>query len=155
MVIIFGEMVKTPLCRTHSIVWTPQSRKTFLVDETFRDRICFRHAGLSPIGSAGEKSGRNRMKDQLMHFHHSLKVFGGDCRKPESWLEAFYSLEDFLSKKFGNDQRILVFIDEIQWLDTPRAGFMTGFEAFWNGWALPPKECYGDCLRQLQLLDAG
>lgn len=112
--------------------------KTFLVDETFIDRICFRHAGLSPIGSIGEKSGKNRMKDQLMHFHRSLKAFGGDSRKPESWLEAFYALEDFLSK-YGNDQRILVFIDEIQWLDTPRAGFMTGFEAFWNGWACHKK----------------
>jgi AAA+ ATPase superfamily predicted ATPase len=114
--------------------------KTFLVNETFGDRICFRHAGLSPLaGSIGEKSGKNRMKDQLMHFHHSLKAFGGDSRKPESWLEAFYALEDFLSKKYGNDQRILVFIDEIQWLDTPRAGFMTGFEAFWNGWACHKK----------------
>ncbi|WP_406547773.1 hypothetical protein [Succinimonas sp.] len=72
--------------------------KTFLVDEIFRDRICFRHAGLSPIGSIAEKSGKNRMKDQLRHFHHSLKAFGGDSRKPESWLEAFYALEVFLSK---------------------------------------------------------
>ena len=29
---------------------------------------------------------------------------------------------------------MVVFIDEMPWLDTPRAGFMSAFEHFWNGW---------------------
>ena len=76
------------------------------------------------------------MKDQLDHFYRSLLSQGmAECRIPSSWLEAFYMLEKFLLDNSNEDERILVFLDEIQWLDTPRSGFMTGLEAFWNGWA--------------------
>lgn len=103
--------------------------KTFLIDRVFEDKITFRHAGLSPIESS-------TMKEQLVHFHRSLKQFGwGDERVPTSWQEAFYMLEDLLTEKTDKSTRVVVFIDEIQWMDTPRAKFMTGFEAFWNGWA--------------------
>ena len=44
-------------------------------------------------------------------------------------------LEDLLVEKYKDNERIVVFLDEMQWLDTPKAKFMTGFEAFWNGWA--------------------
>ena len=54
-------------------------------------------------------------------------------KKPGNWLEAFYLLETFLE---SNDDggRQLVFLDELPWLDTPRSGFMTAFEGFWNTW---------------------
>ena len=114
--------------------------KTYLVDENFEGRICFRHSGLSPIDEDEDKYVGTSMKDQLGHFHRSLVLYGWkDARKPESWLEAFYMLEDLLIEKYSEKDRILIFIDEIQWLDTPRAKFMTGFEAFWNGWACHKK----------------
>lgn len=114
--------------------------KTYLVDESFEGRISFRHSGLSPIDESEDKFVGNRMKDQLEHFHRSLVLYGWkDARKPESWLEAFYMLEDLLIEKYNDKDRILIFLDEIQWLDTPRAKFMTGFEAFWNGWACHKK----------------
>ena len=112
--------------------------KTFLVDETFEGKITFRHAGLSPIDDTPLSSTRrkSRMKDQLRHFHRSLAMQGLEGAKiPESWLEAFYMLEDLLMQKDDGVKRLLVFLDEIQWLDTPRSEFMTGLEAFWNGWA--------------------
>lgn len=111
--------------------------KTFLIDEVFAGRITFRHAGLSPIddrySSASKR--KSRMKDQLQHFYRSLTMQGMKKSKaPGSWQEAFYMLEDLLQES-DNGTRQLVFFDEIQWLDTPKSGFMTGFEAFWNGWA--------------------
>ena len=112
--------------------------KTFLVDEVFEDRISFRHSGLSPIDDNDKttKKRTSRMKEQLKHFCRSLIEYGATVSKePESWQDAFYMLEDLLNDKYNKTDRILVFIDEIQWLDTPRAKFMTGFEAFWNGWA--------------------
>ena len=42
-------------------------------------------------------------------------------------------LEKFLESK-ADGHRMLVFMDELPWLDTPRSGFVTAFEAFWNGW---------------------
>ena len=114
--------------------------KTYLVDENFEGKISFRHSGLSPIDGDVDEYVGTSMKDQLEHFHRSLVLHGWkDTHKPESWLEAFYMLEDYLIEKYSDNERILIFIDEIQWLDTPRAKFMTGFEAFWNGWACHKK----------------
>ncbi|MBO4391238.1 MAG: ATP-binding protein [Lachnospiraceae bacterium] len=114
--------------------------KTFLIDETFEGRICFRHSGLSPIDADAQTNEKSRIKAQLRHFHRSLVSFGLKSEKePQSWQDAFYMLEDLLIEKYDDNSRILVFIDEIQWLDTPKASFMTGFEAFWNGWACHKK----------------
>ena len=103
--------------------------KTYLIDNVFENKIFFRHAGLSPIE-------RNTMKDQLLHFHRSLKLSGWEKDDvPTSWLEAFYMLEDLIDKQSDKNARVVLFFDEIQWMDTPRAKFMMGFEAFWNSFA--------------------
>ena len=111
--------------------------KTFLVDEVLNSRITFRHAGLSSVTiDNNDTSGKKHLKDQLEHFYRSLLSQGmEECKIPSSWLEAFYMLEKFLLKNNNDNDRILVFLDEIQWLDTPKSGFMTALEAFWNGWA--------------------
>ena len=111
--------------------------KTVLIDEVFQNKITFRHAGLSPIGSeSGNASKNSHMKEQLGHFHRSLMLQGMEAGDPpESWLDAFYLLERFLMERDDTKGRLLVFIDEIQWMDTPKSGFMMGLEAFWNSWA--------------------
>ena len=107
--------------------------KTYLVDNVFGENIFFRHAGLSPIEG-------NTMHEQLVHFHRSLKLSGWEKEDvPTSWLEAFYMLEDLVEQRASKKKKIVLFIDEIQWMDTPKAKFMTGFEAFWNGWACHKK----------------
>ena len=64
--------------------------KTFLVDETFSDRITFRHAGLSPA----DEDAKGLLKVQLEHFYNSLELQGMEpCDKPGNWLEAFFLLE--------------------------------------------------------------
>lgn len=104
--------------------------KTYLVDETFKGRITFRHAGLSP--AAENKKGM--LKAQLEHFYYSLLLQGmKKSKKPENWLEAFFMLEMHL-ETIDDGGRQLIFLDELPWLDTPRSGFMTAFEAFWNTW---------------------
>ena len=111
--------------------------KTYLIDEVFQDAMTFRHAGLSPVRMETEEaSGKNHLKDQLRHFHQSLMMYGmSDGKTPESWLEAFYMLEKLLMEKDDKKQRLLIFLDEIQWMDTPKSGFVTALEAFWNSWA--------------------
>lgn len=104
--------------------------KTYLVDETFKGRITFRHAGLSPV----DENKKGMLKAQLEHFYYSLLLHGmKKGKKPESWLEAFYMLEKFLDE-IDDGGRQLVFLDELPWLDTARSGFMTAFEGFWNTW---------------------
>lgn len=104
--------------------------KTFLVDETFSGKFTFRHAGLSPA----EEEAKGLLRAQLDHFYHSLVLFGMDeCKKPDSWLDAFFLLEKHL-QKIDDGSRQLVFLDELPWLDTPRSGFIMAFEGFWNNW---------------------
>ena len=104
--------------------------KTTLVSETFREQFTFRHAGLSPI--EGEKKGA--LEAQLQHFYHSLQNYGLlDEAEPKNWLDAFYLLEKLLKEK-DHGSRMLVFLDELPWMDTPRSGFVTALEGFWNNW---------------------
>ena len=105
--------------------------KTYLVDETFRDKITFRHAGLSPL----EENRKSPLKSQLEQFYYSLLNAGMKRgHQPGSWLEAFYMLETFLEERDNGDRQV-VFLDELPWLDTARSGFLTALEGFWNGWA--------------------
>ena len=106
--------------------------KTFLVDETFKGKITFRHAGLSPVDG---NENANMLLDQLQHFYQSLLLHGmKKSHRPSSWLEAFYMLEQWL-QSIDDGTRQLIFLDEFPWLDTPRSKFVTAFEGFWNTWA--------------------
>lgn len=106
--------------------------KTFLVDEALRGKITFRHAGLSPVDESNEK---NSLKNQLKHFYLSLQLQGMRKSKcPTTWMEAFFLLSKYLEEK-DDGSRQVIFLDELPWLDTPRSGFITAFEGFWNTWA--------------------
>ena len=107
--------------------------KTYLVDETFKGRITFRHAGLSPIEEGQQEV--KTAKKQLQAFYYSLVTQGMQKEHcPKDWLEAFFMLEMHL-QKIDDGSRQLIFLDELPWMDTAKSGFITGFEAFWNGWA--------------------
>lgn len=119
--------------------------KTYLVDETFRGRITFRHAGLSQI-EMSENPNERPIKKQLRAFYYSLLTQGMEkdhC--PVDWLEAFFMLEMFLQKK-DDGSRQIIFLDELPWMDTPKSGFITAFEGFWNSWA---------CYRNVMVIVSG
>lgn len=107
--------------------------KTYLVDEVFKGKIAFRHAGLSPV-EVEKGASASPLKAQLKHFYNSLLLHGmkkDNC--PENWLDAFLMLEMFLESKNTSEKQI-VFLDELPWMDTPRSGFIIAFEGFWNTW---------------------
>lgn len=104
--------------------------KTFLVRELFKDRMTFCHTGLSPFELKGERL----MRSQLQNFSYSLVRAGKSLDTPPSdWIGAFNLLIEFLEDR-DDGGRILVFLDEVPWMDTPRSGFLTALEHFWNGW---------------------
>lgn len=104
--------------------------KTFLINEVLRDGMVFRHTGLSPY----DRKRKVSLKDQLQNFYFSLIRHGMEgISMPKSWMEAFFLLEQLL-EHLDNGTRQVVFIDELPWMDTPRSGFLTALEAFWNGW---------------------
>ena len=106
--------------------------KTYLVREFFEDTFAFYHTALSPFELKDQP--KLLYRAQLDEFAHSLRKYG-DTKDDsiDNWFEAFHRLEALLDGKKGR-KRMVVFIDEMPWLDTPRAGFMSAFEHFWNGW---------------------
>lgn len=112
--------------RSHFIAVYGRRRvgKTFLIRESCGYRFFFQHAGLS----------NGKLGEQLFAFSSSLKDMGLKVKKkPKSWLEAFELLKDGVRQ--STEQRKVIFIDELSWMDTPKSDLMTALENFWNGFA--------------------
>ena len=106
--------------------------KTFLIKQALKDKFTFQHTGVSPVDQEDKK---NRLKTQLESFYYSLLNHGLEGFKPPmTWMEAFYLLTQLL-QKLDNGQRMVIFIDELPWLDTRKSGFLPAFEYFWNDYA--------------------
>ena len=107
--------------------------KTFLVRNLFEDRITFLHTALSPSEFADDKL----VDLQLRAFYVSLQNYGADMdHAPSDWFEAFQFLQKLISSKHEHSaSRLVVFIDELPWMDVKGSGFVTAFEHFWNNWA--------------------
>ena len=103
--------------------------KTYLVRETFGEEFAFQHTGLA----------NTPLRRQLQAFRSSLKTCGlAKCPALPDWLTAFEQLKTLLIGKPSGKK--VVFIDELPWMDTPRSGFVSALEHFWNGWAAWQKD---------------
>lgn len=98
--------------------------KTFLVKSLFQERFDFFVTGMY----------QGKLKDQLAIWNKKLNEFSGFNHKtPHSWDEAFDQLKHYiLSIK---KKKVVVFIDEMPWFDTPKSNFVRAFDFFWNDWA--------------------
>ena len=104
--------------------------KTYLVRETFGGKFYFQHSGVA----------NETMDGQLAEFRDSLIRAGAkDVPKFSSWREGFNELEKFIVAG-GHRRKKVLFIDEMPWMDTPKSGFVSAFEAFWNGWCSGRKD---------------
>ena len=98
--------------------------KTFLVRESFGYHFTFQHSGIY----------NGNLAEQLYAFAASLKDAGmKDFTDPKSWLEAFELLKDLIRQ--NPEEKKVIFIDELSWMDTPRSRLVMALEHFWNGWA--------------------
>ncbi len=103
--------------------------KTYLVRETFSKKFTFEISGLANASTS----------EQLLNFCLTLrKLTGKNLKTPDNWLEAFSQLIHFLQN--NKSKRKVLFFDEMPWMDTPRSGFLTALEHFWNGWASARKD---------------
>ncbi len=103
--------------------------KTFLVREAFEYNFTFQHTGAY----------HNPLKKQLRNFRDALKLAGmSKARIPTDWNDAFYQLGQFIQHL--PEGKKVIFIDEIPWLDTPRSGFVSALEYFWNSFASARKD---------------
>lgn len=103
--------------------------KTFLVREAFNYQFAFQHTGVY----------KESLKKQLRNFRDALRMSGMKKAKiPTDWSDAFFQLAQFI--KENKEEKKVIFIDEIPWLDTPRSGFLSALEYFWNSFASARKD---------------
>ena len=98
--------------------------KTYLVKSIFNNQFDFSFTGMYNVSRAVH----------LTQFQKSLENYSGQqIRRLKDWFEAF----DVLSGYLGTLQKdkIVVFLDEIPWMDTPKSNFLAAFSRFWNDWA--------------------
>lgn len=103
--------------------------KTYLIKEFFNNNFSFYATGIANKKTMG----------QLKAFHSSLIMYGYEDKKlPSDWFEAFEILrkmldDDKLYREPINNKRV-IFLDELPWMDTARSDFKSAFEYFWNSY---------------------
>jgi uncharacterized protein len=101
--------------------------KTFLIRHVYEKHLDFELTGVQHATQAR----------QLESFFSQLKLaFGKNVakKKPRNWLDAFWMLTDALETK-GKTEKMVVLLDELSWLATPKSGFLEALGFFWNSWA--------------------
>jgi AAA+ ATPase superfamily predicted ATPase len=102
--------------------------KTYLIKSFFGKKIDFEFSGILNADTT----------QQLQGFGISIRASFKKTKKtpnPNNWMDAFYLLTrnlDSLRKK----KKMVVFIDELPWLDTHKSNFLSAFDWFWNSWAV-------------------
>lgn len=103
--------------------------KTFLIHEYFSKQGSY-------LECTGTKDGS--LKEQISHFMEGLsQTFypnlptGASLTLPKTWKEVFQLLT-LEAKKLPLKQSIIVFLDELPWLATPKSGLLQSLDYFWN-----------------------
>lgn len=102
--------------------------KTHLVRETFSNSFFFSYTGIANCNA----------RQQREEFAKALREHGwkpkDDAGVLENWFEAFAAVRELITKA-KTDSRLVIFIDEMPWMDNAKSDFVPAFEHFWNGWA--------------------
>ena len=98
--------------------------KTYLVKSIFANQFDFSFTGMYDVTRA----------IHLSQFQKTLEKYSGKrVGRLSNWFDAFDALQDYLDTL--QKERIVVFLDEIPWMDTPKSNFLAAFGRFWNVWA--------------------
>ena len=98
--------------------------KTYLIKEFFGNNFTFYFTG--SVASTNAKN--------LVNFDKAIIEFGGAApRASKDWGDAFEKLKTLLIGHRGN--KMVVFFDEMPWLDARGSDFQQAFDYFWNSWA--------------------
>lgn len=103
--------------------------KTYLIRQYFNDTFSFYATGAPNI----------KTREQLKIFNESLIQYGANEKTiPVDWFEAFRRLREILeSGKVKRDSvsgKLVIFLDELPWMDTARSDFKSALDYFWNSW---------------------
>ncbi len=97
--------------------------KTYLIKQTFNEEFDFWFTGIYEA---------TRIQ-HLTQFQKALYEKNGlKIPKIKDWFEAFDALKNYLLSL--NKEKVVVFLDELPWMDTAKGNFLSAFSYFWNMW---------------------
>ena len=97
--------------------------KTYLIKTFFDEKFDFWFTGLY----------NTKRKELLKQFALALSRYSDvKIKAPSDWFEAFNSLTNYLLSL--NKNKVVVFLDELPWMDGPKSDFLSAFSFFWNMW---------------------
>lgn len=97
--------------------------KTYMIDHVYKDAICFRMTGIQSA----------TISEQLTNFSQKLQEYSKTpySSTPNNWQDAFAQLKSYLQSN-QNNQKKVIFLDELPWINTHRSGFLKMLAHFWN-----------------------
>lgn len=120
---LIGEYINSNKAELIAVYGRRRVGKTFLIRSYFNDSFDFYFTGTFEAPKS----------TQLRLFQGELKRYSGVKHdKPADWFEAFEQLREYLSTL--HKDKIIVLLDELPWMDTPRSNFLQAFSYFWNSW---------------------
>ena len=99
--------------------------KTYLIRQTMENRFDFEYVGLYKTAASIQRQEFQRNIDE----HTGVKN-----KVPKDWFEAFDNLKKYLLSL--NKEKVVIFLDELPWMDTHRSNFLSAFSSFWNSWKI-------------------
>jgi len=122
---IFDKLIQSNQAEFLVVYGRRRVGKTFAIRQYFQSNFVMEFSGAN----------QEETHIQLYHFHNEYKRYAGATAvqsKPRNWSEAFVNLTDYLYAIKDKHEKMVVFIDELPWLDTPKSGLIGALDYFWN-----------------------
>ncbi len=103
--------------------------KTYLIREFFKKKACllFHSTGVHK-GSLRHQLGNFKKEIESVFFQ---KKKGTKLSDFSNWQDAFDALKDAI-ELFSSQQKVVLFLDEVPWMATPKSGFLEALDYYWN-----------------------
>ena len=96
--------------------------KTFLIRECYQKRFAFYLSGAENTTKMA----------QLRNFNAAINTYSGyPYPAVTNWQDAFLQLQHYIGNVAAK-KKLILFFDELPWLDNNKSGFLSAFEYFWN-----------------------
>ena len=97
--------------------------KTYLIRETLGHVLDFEFSGLYQTSASIQ---REEFQKELNRLQNTNEI------TPGNWFDVFDNLREYLLTLKKN--KVVVFLDELPWMDTNKSNFRTALASFWNKW---------------------
>jgi hypothetical protein len=129
---IFDECLKSSKSEFIALYGRRRVGKTYLVREALWNETIFYASGILNGARAV----------QIKNFSKEINNFGGNHLLPaNNWDEAFHNLYALICASKNKDKKV-VFLDEVPWMSTPKSGFLSALDHFWNRYASMRKDVF-------------